>query len=148
MKVEDLLKSKDQTVFTIRPEEPIASALAQLLEHQIGSLVVCDDEKIFGIISERDILRAIAGNRNALDQKKVRDEMTPNLIVAIPDDELSYVMGIMTQNRIRHLPIVTKTGLVGIVSIGDIVKFLLEETETKNRYLEEYIYGSNITLMD
>ena len=141
MKVEDLLKSKNQTVITITPKETLPVALQKLLENQIGSLVVCDEVKIFGIISERDILRAISDDYDTWVSKKVEDEMSPNLIVAIPDDDLNYVMGIMTQNRIRHLPIITREGIVGIVSIGDIVKFLLHDMEIKNRYLEEYIYG-------
>jgi CBS domain-containing protein len=141
VKVADLLKSKGQTVITTTPDEALAVALGRLIEHKIGALVVCDDVKIVGIISERDVLQLIYHDRNALDTKKVKDCMTTNLIVAIPDDDLNYVMGIMTQNRIRHLPIVTKQGIVGIVSIGDIVKHKLQEVEIVNRYLEEYIYG-------
>lgn len=142
MKVVDLLKSKGQKVITIGPEESMNIAMKRLLEYKIGALVVCDQEqKMIGIISERDILQAIYHDRNAVDQKKVQDVMTTNIIVAIPEDEVDYLMGIMTQNRIRHLPIVTKEGIVGLVSIGDIVKFQLQEVQVKNRYLEEYMYS-------
>lgn len=144
MKVCDLLKSKGQKVITIQPQESIFIAMKRLLEHKIGALIVCDqDQKMVGIISERDILQAVYHDRNALEQKHVHDVMTTNVnvIVAIPDDEVDYVMGIMTQNRIRHLPIVTKDGIVGVVSIGDIVKFQLQEVQVKNRYLEEYMYS-------
>lgn len=142
MKVADLLKNKGEAVITISPDATIFQAMQQLLDHNIGSLVVCDMEnKIVGIISERDILRATYQDCNALQDKTVSDLMSTSLIVAIPDDEINYIMGIMTQNRIRHLPIVTKEGIAGIISIGDIVKFQLEETKVKNRYLEEYLYG-------
>ncbi len=142
MKVADLLKSKGQTVITVSPDEPIFNAMGKLIEHKIGSLVVVDAEKkIVGIISERDIMRAAYSDYDTLKSKKVANLMTTNLIVAIPEDDVDYIMGIMTQNRIRHLPIVTKDGIEGIISIGDIVKFELEEIQVKNRYLEEYMYG-------
>ena len=141
MKVADLLKNKGQAVITIQPTESVLIAMKRMLEYNIGSLLVCDEVKIAGIISERDVLQVIYQDCDALAYKKVKDAMTTNLIVAIPDDELDYVMGIMTQNRIRHLPIVSKEGIVGIVSIGDIIKFQLKEGQLKNRYLEEYIYG-------
>lgn len=142
MKVADLLKSKGQTVITASPDEPIFSAMGKLVEHKIGSLVVCDAEKkIVGILSERDIMRAVFQDYDTLKSKKVANLMTTNLIVAIPEDDIDYIMGIMTQNRIRHLPIVTKDGIAGMISIGDIVKYQLQEIQVKNRYLEEYMYG-------
>ncbi len=114
-----------------------------LNEHKIGSLVVMGaDQQIKGIITERDILRGITQDYGVLQSKKVADLMTANLIVGTPEDDIEYIMGIMTQNRIRHLPIVNKQGLVGIISIGDVVKILLEETQVKNRYLEDYINGN------
>ncbi|HBF36980.1 MAG TPA: histidine kinase, partial [Firmicutes bacterium] len=76
-----------------------------------------------------------------LKSKKVSQLMSTNIIIGIPEDDVDYIMGIMTQNRIRHLPIVTKEGITGIISIGDIVKYQLEEIQVKNRYLEEYMYG-------
>ena len=142
MKVADLLKNKGQTVITVSPDEPVFSAMGKLIEHKIGSLVVTDaEDRILGIISERDILHAAYANYETLKSKKVSNLMSTNLIVAIPEDDIDYIRGIMTQNRIRHLPIVTKEGIVGILSVGDIVKFQLEEIQVKNRYLEEYMYG-------
>lgn len=140
MKVSDLLKNKGQTVITITPEQPVFVAMEKLIDNKIGSLVVCDqDNKVVGIISERDIMRAAYQEYETLRSKKVSDLMTKNIIVAIPDDDIDYVMSIMTQNRIRHLPIATKDGILGIISIGDIVKFQLHETQVKNHYLEEII---------
>jgi CBS domain-containing protein len=141
MKVFDLLNSKGQTVITVTPDEPVFAAMGKLIENKIGSLVVCTAGKIVGIISERDMLKAAYENYEVLKSKKVSDLMSTNLIVALPDDEVDYLMGIMTQNRIRHIPIVTKDGIAGIVSIGDIVKYQLHQTQVKNRYLEEYLCG-------
>jgi CBS domain-containing protein len=145
MKVADLLKSKGQTVFTVSPDEPIFQAMGKLIENKIGSLLVTEAEnKIVGIISERDIMRAAYSDYDLLKTKKVSQLMSTNIIVAIPDDDIDYIMGIMTQNRIRHLPIVTRETIVGMISIGDIVKFQLEEIQVKNRYLEEYMYGQTL----
>ena len=144
MKVLDLLKSKkNQDVFTISPEKTVYEALEMLLKHQISSLMVCDDGdgKMLGIITERDILRAVYKDPDVLKGKQVKDLMTTNVIVAIPDDEIDYVVEIMSKNRFRHLPIVNKDSILGIVSIGDIAKFQLHEIQAKNRYLEEYMYG-------
>lgn len=142
MKVADLLKSKGQAVITVNTDEPVFQAMGKLIDNKIGSLVVTDAEKkIVGIISERDIMRAAYSDYGMLKSKKVSQLMSTNIIVAIPEDDIDYIMGIMTQNRIRHLPIVTKDGIVGIISIGDIVKYQLEEIQVKNRYLEEYMYG-------
>ena len=144
MKVLDLLKSKkNQDVFTISPEKTVYNALEMLLKHQISSLMVCSDAdgKMLGIITERDILRAVYKDPDVLKGKQVKDLMTTNVIVAIPDDEIDYVVEIMSKNRFRHLPIVNKDSILGIVSIGDIAKFQLHEIQAKNRYLEEYMYG-------
>ncbi|HEX3043341.1 MAG TPA: CBS domain-containing protein [Bacillota bacterium] len=142
MKISDILKEKGQAVFTISPDEPIFGSLRKLVEYQIGSLVVVDAEKkILGIISERDILRAIYHDYENLKTLKVAHLMTTNLIIAIPEDDIDYIMGVMTQNRIRHLPVVDKDGVIGIISIGDIIKCQLEEIQVKNRYLEEYMYS-------
>ena len=140
MKVLDLIKDKGQNVITITPDRPAFEAMGKLIDNKIGSLVVCDtDKKVVGIISERDVMRAAYQEYDTLRSKKVADLMTTNIIVAFPDDEIDYVMTIMTQNRIRHLPIATKEGIVGLISIGDIVKFQLHETQVKNHYLEEII---------
>ena len=145
MKVADLLKDKGKSVITITPDEPAFFAMGKLIENQIGSLVVIDAEKkLVGIISERDIMRAAYSDIDTLKSKKVSQLMSTNIIIAIPEDDIDYIMGIMTQNRIRHVPIVTKDGIIGIVSIGDIVKYQLEEFQVKNRYLEEYMYGQTL----
>lgn len=140
MKIRDLLRGKGTAVVTIRPEATIHEAVTMLVNHRIGSLVVLDEQRrVMGIITERDILRECAARSDQIKQTRVQDVMTTNLIIGVPDDEISYVMGIMTHNRIRHLPIMDGERLAGIISIGDVVKAQLEETEFENRYLKDYI---------
>ena len=144
MNVRNILEGKGALeVRTIDPERTIEEAIQRLVEHNIGSLVVVDGEgDMVGIITERDILRVCAGGADRLRTTKVAEAMSRNLIVGESDDSIDYVMGIMTQNRIRHLPIVGRRGLRGMVSIGDVVKIQLHEKEYENRHLREYIQGS------
>jgi CBS domain-containing protein len=140
MKVRDLLQAKGTAVMTIHPEETLYDALAALVHHRIGSLVVIDDAgKVAGIITERDLLRESVTHSEQIKDIKIREVMTTHLIIGVPDDDIGYIMGIMTQNRIRHLPIMQGQHLEGLISIGDVVKAQLEETEFENRYLKEYI---------
>lgn len=143
MKVSELLKAKKLPTFKTTPETPIREALKYMLDNQIGSLMVCaagNPNQVEGIISERDILRAIYQDCEAVKSQQVKDLMSRDLITATPDDELDHIMELMTENRIRHLPIVDQQGIAGVVSMRDIVYFQLREAQTKNRYLEEYMY--------
>ncbi len=140
MKVKDILHHKGTDVQTINPDATIQAVVEVLVKQRIGSLVVCTDAgEIVGIITERDVLRECALRSAQVHDTRVHDVMTTRMIVGNLDDEVSYVMGIMTHNRIRHLPIIAAQRLVGMVSIGDVVKAQLEETEFENRYLREYI---------
>jgi CBS domain-containing protein len=140
MKIRDILRGKGAEVVTIHPEATVHQAMQVLVHHRIGSLVVIGERgKIAGIITERDILRECAARSEGVKETTVREVMTTNLIIGVPDDEVGYVMGIMTHNRIRHLPIIAGERLEGMISIGDVVKAQLEETEFENRYLKDYI---------
>jgi CBS domain-containing protein len=140
MKVRDLLQAKGSAVMSIHPEATLYDALAALVHHRIGSLVVIDGTgNVAGLITERDLLRECLTRGEQLKDLQVREVMTTRLIIGVPEDEVGYVMGIMTQNRIRHLPIMHGQHLEGLISIGDVVKAQLEETEFENRYLKEYI---------
>jgi CBS domain-containing protein len=143
MKVSDLLSTKGQTIITITPDRPVFEAMKKLMDNKISSLMVLDaGYNIKGIITERDIIRAMSQDYGALKTQKVADLMTKAIIVGTPEDDIEYVMGIMTQNRIRHLPIIAEDGLTGIISIGDIVKFQLQEIEVENHYLQDFISGN------
>lgn len=145
MLVKDILLTKGARVVTIPDDATVHDAIRQLNAHRIGALVVTDDRgDIRGIISERDILRE-CGDPHAGDdpfQTRVRDVMSADVIIGVPDDQLSYVMGIMTRNRIRHLPIVVDGQLAGIISIGDVVNAHVEKTTFENRMLKDYIEGA------
>jgi len=141
MKVKDILRQKGSAVYTIRPEATVSEAIEELTEKGVGALVVKDDAgQIRGIVTERDILRRCI-RKGESTQAPVRAIMTEDVIVGLPDDEIDYVMNVITQNKIRHLPIVSGGELVGIVSIGDAVKAMLKEMEFENRHLRDYIKG-------
>jgi CBS domain-containing protein len=139
MKVRDVLKAKGAQVYSIRPDQTLHDALATLVQHHVGALLVLEGGEPVGIISERDVLRECLQRADRLGAVPVREAMTRNLIVSVPDDDLGYIMGVMTQNRIRHLPVMDGPKVAGIISIGDAVKACLEESEYENRYLKEYI---------
>lgn len=129
MKISTVLATKGATVFTVRADATLSRAVTLLVQHNIGALVVMNEQaKLTGIISERDVVRALARGENALAQR-VGDVMTAAVIVASPQDDLRSVMNTMTQKRIRHLPVLEQGQLVGIVSIGDMVKAQLDEYE-------------------
>ena len=137
---------------TIEVHKTVHDAICKLNERGIGALIVTGvDGETCGIITERDILRECGERCIRLTESPepeesacpalVRDVMTEHLIIGVPDDDLTYVMGIMTKNRIRHLPIIDEGALVGVVSIGDVVNAHVEEAEFENRMLKDYIHG-------
>jgi CBS domain-containing protein len=142
MKIRDILKDKGTEVATVKAEDTICDAVRILVEKNIGSLLVLDEDGgIAGIITERDILKQCHSRLESLKDKKVKEAMTKDLIVASPDDDLDYAENIMIQNRVRHLPIMSKKKLEGIISIGDLVNVLRGECRVENRYLKDYISG-------
>lgn len=142
MKVKDILKQKGPEVFTIGDEKTLADAVKILAANNIGVLLVLNSEaKIVGIISERDIIRTLAKDPEHCLSKKVKEVMTQQVIVVEPEDDLEYVEKVMTQNRCRHVPVINNKVLVGLISIGDIVKSMLKESEIENKYLKDYISG-------
>ncbi len=142
MKVRDILKDKGTEVATIEAERTLCDVVKVLVEKDIGSLLVLDEKGgIAGIITERDVLKQCNQCLESFRDVKIRDVMTKNLIVASPDDDLDYVENIMTENRVRHLPIISNQKLAGIISIGDLVNVLRGECKVENRYLKDYISG-------
>jgi CBS domain-containing protein len=131
MNIASLLASKGSTVVTVHPGQTLREALMLLAEHNIGALVVVEEAgPPVGIVSERDIVREASRNEN-LFTRPVSGIMTRNLVIGTPQDELDAVGHTMTERRIRHLPVVDRGTLVGIVSIGDVVK------AQRDRYLGE-----------
>ncbi|HYM82138.1 MAG TPA: CBS domain-containing protein [Candidatus Limnocylindria bacterium] len=140
-RVSDILAAKGGDVFGVAPGATVQEALEQMVEHNVGSLVVMEEEEIIGIFTERDFLRRVALNGMPPASTQVRDVMTERLIVVEPDKSVEECMAIMTQARIRHLPVMDRTRLAGVVSIGDLVKHLSDEQEVHIRYLTDYIVG-------
>ncbi len=140
MRIRDILREKGDRVITIPAERTIHEAMHALVVHGIGSLVVWGSP-VAGIITERDLLEFATRRPEDLNRVRVRDVMTRNVIVGTPDDRLQHVMDVMTENRIRHLPIVEERRLVGLVSIGDVVNAIRKDVENENRSLHAYIEG-------
>jgi CBS domain-containing protein len=140
MQVDNILQSKGAAVFTVAAGAPLSEAVKMLNTHKIGAVVVVDAKgKVAGILSERDIVRRLDGDAAALLASPVRTAMTPKVITTTRDASVSDLMELMTRHRIRHLPVVEAGRLVGIVSIGDVVKRKIEETEFEATALREYI---------
>jgi CBS domain-containing protein len=144
MMVREILHRKGHEVVTVQPGRTLMEALRFLVSRGIGSLVVTeggDPGEILGILTERDILRAVDRDPEILARRTVGEEMTREVIVAEAGDDVAWLMEVMTRNRIRHLPVVERGRLVGMVSIGDVVNALRRDVEAENRYLRDYVQG-------
>ena len=140
MHVSQILREKGEAVFTVSPEETVSNAVVLLHANNVGALVVVDRKgAVVGIVSERDVIRVVAllGPKSLVGP--VADCMTRNVIFAEPQETVDMLMGRMTDRRVRHLPVVTKGKLVGLVSIGDLVKRKIAETEAEAETLKAYI---------
>jgi CBS domain-containing protein len=141
--VGQVLSVKGNEVISIRPEQSVLEAIEVFVKHSVGALLVTDsNDEIVGILTERDILRANARSFDRMSGFKVSDLMTREVIIGLTEDSLDYVMDLMTERRIRHLPILERSGeLTGILSIGDVVKARARHAEVEIRYLTDYITG-------
>ena len=142
MKLQDILRQKSNELFVIRPHATLQDVVNALVKHNCGSLLVTDHRgELRGIITERDILRAAAKLDTPLEEHQVVDHMSVDLLVAQPDDKVTEAMGWMTEHRVRHLPITEAGKLVGMISIGDLVKAQHQQLSVENHYLKNYISG-------
>lgn len=140
--VSDILARKGGEVHTIDRDETVFAAIERMVANNAGSIVVTEgDGKICGIFTERDYLRRIALEGRTSRETSVGDVMTIHLIATTPDQTVEECMAIMAEHKIRHLPVMQGPKLVGIVSIGDLVKHLSAERKVMIRYLEDYITG-------
>jgi CBS domain-containing protein len=142
MLVSQILRTKGDTVFTVRPAETLATVADLLHSRGVGALIVLDAERVVGIVSERDIVRALAAEGAGCLDKPVSDFMTANVLFAEPGETIDSLLGRMTDRRIRHLPVCQKERLIGIVSIGDLVKWKISEVEAEADGLKAYIAAS------
>ncbi len=139
MLLKDILQVKGRDVYTVDPDASLQDVVERLMEHRCGSLVVCRDGEMVGIITERDILRACARTDAALADAPVSDHMTREVITGTPEDDVETIMGLMTDHRIRHLPVLQQGKLAGIISIGDVVKAQHDRLSVENHFLKRYI---------
>ena len=143
MTLQDILSAKGGAVYTVRPEATLKEVVEKLVEHNVGALLVCHEaegsRQLRGIVTERDLLHAQATGKGPLEKIGVAEIMTTHLITGSPSDAIDQVMGLMTSRRIRHLPVLDEGNLVGMVSIGDLVKAQLERLATENRFMKDYI---------
>jgi len=142
MKVKEILAKKSAQVITITPEQSLYEASQLLAEHNIGAVVVVDSHNTpIGILSERDIVRKLSTLKAEVVNQRVQDAMTKDIIIGFPEDDLANVSNVMTEKRIRHLPIMDEHQLIGIISIGDVVKSQLKSYKMEVHTLQQYITG-------
>jgi|TARA_R100000005_G_C5002941_1_gene210866 CBS domain-containing protein len=140
MNVAGILKVKGNDIITVLPSDSISAVASILGERRIGAVLVVDGEgRLQGLLSERDIVRALAESGGACLDFQVRDLMTTNLVTISPADSIDRVMALMTEKRIRHLPVLDDDRLAGFISIGDVVKSRIDEVEREAAALRDYI---------
>ncbi len=143
MLVSDLIKRKGGAVTCAPPETTVATLLDLLAEHRIGAVVVSSDGGVDGIVSERDVVRALRTAGAALLDAPISTVMTADVVVSAPGDTVEDMMRLMTERRIRHVPVVAEGGrMAGIISIGDVVKSRIDELEADREQLIGYIHSS------
>jgi CBS domain-containing protein len=141
--VSDLLRRKGTQVWSVAPDTNVLEALNLLAEKEIGALMVLENNAIVGIISERDVVRFISKTGKCLVDTPVRDHMTKDVFTVSPEMTIEECMSLMTDKRIRHLPVVKDGSLIGLVSIGDVVKEVISTHQATIHHLENYIEGAD-----
>lgn len=145
MKIRDILRAKGQTLVTTTEEESLATALNKLAQHNISAMPVCDAAgTIQGMFTERDLVRHFCSHDEPPQRFKVRDCMSRDIVVGVPDDDVDYIMSVMTARQVRHLPIMQGPRLIGIISIRDLVSAQLEDKQVEVRHLQDYISGGYV----
>jgi CBS domain-containing protein len=143
MKVRDVLKTKGGRVISIDPEASVTEAIVRLVQNNIGSLPVVDGEgRLVGMFSERDALRSVHHHGESSCGMHVTQLMSGNPVTCNLDDDVNEVMGKMSERRIAKVPVLHEGKLVGIVSVGDVIKVLYEKVSSENQHLMTYIHGS------
>jgi CBS domain-containing protein len=141
MKISDILRYKGSDVVTIAPDAPVTDVLTKLAEHNVGALVVVRGEDVVGIVSERDIVRRLNDAGAEMLDHLVDSIMTVSVLTTQPDASVDSVAQTMTEQRIRHLPVVDNGRLAGVISVGDVVSSRIRQLEQDRGQLEHYITG-------
>jgi CBS domain-containing protein len=142
MLVRHVLDARGREVISVRPDAPVKQALALFVTHGIGSVPVVDPSgKVIGIFTERDVLYGDFGDSKQFHRRLIGEVMTRDPITCSPDDPVSEVMDEMSGHRVGQLPVVDNGELIGLVSVGDLIKSLHDQLETENQHLTAYIHG-------
>ncbi|NEU08897.1 CBS domain-containing protein [Flavihumibacter sp. R14] len=141
-KVRNILQSKNNSTFSVNPDSTVFEALELMVEKNVGALLVMEQENFIGIFTERDYARKVILKGKASKETPIREIMTEDPITVSPDNSIEDCMRLMTNKFIRHLPVVDNGKLIGIISIGDVVKFIIEEQRFIIENLEHYITGT------
>ena len=139
LSVQQLLDHKPRVIYSIRPDEPVLAAIREMAEHHVGALLVMNGDKLVGIVSERDYARKVVLMGRSSTETRVEAIMTSKVITVTPKQDANDCMRLMTDKRIRHLPVVSGDRVVGVLSIGDLVRAVIEEQERTIADLESYI---------
>ncbi|SPM41801.1 CBS domain [Mycobacterium numidiamassiliense] len=139
MRIADVLRNKGAAVVTINPEATVGELLAGLAEQNIGAMVVVGDEGVVGIVSERDVVRQLHAHGASVLHRPISTIMTTMVATCTKSDTVDAISVLMTTNRVRHVPVLDGKKLIGIVSIGDVVKTRMEQLEAEQEQLHSYI---------
>ena len=137
--IEKLLSEKGNTIWTVSPEDSVFDAIKKMSSKSVGALPVVVDEKLIGIISERDYTRKVILEGRTSKETKVKDIMTSKVFHTSPQQKVEECMAVMTQHHIRHLPVIDGGELVGMISVGDVVKYVISDQKFKIEQLEQTI---------
>ena len=140
--VKNILEAKGNAIFTITPDTSVYHALELMVEKNVSALLVMENDKLAGIFTERDYARKVALKGKSSKETQIGDIMTRDLITVSPDSTIDECMQLMTGKYIRHLPVVDNDKLAGIISIGDVVRCIIEEQKSIIGHMEQYIAGS------
>lgn len=141
--VSQILKVKGRDVWSIPPQASVLEALQRMAEKEVGALVVIEEGRVVGILSERDYARRVALEGLSSRNTTVRDRMTESVLYVTPENTIEECMALMTDKRVRHLPVLENQELIGIISIGDVVNKMISEQKFTIRELERYIEGKD-----
>jgi CBS domain-containing protein len=141
LSVQQLLEQKPKGIHSIAPDEPVLAAIRKMAEHHIGALLVMTGDRLVGIVSERDYARKVVLLGRSSTETRVESIMTSKVVTVTPRQDANDCMRLMTDRRIRHLPVVSGERVVGVLSIGDLVRAVIEEQERTIADLETYIHG-------
>jgi len=139
--VTELLRRKGYTIYSVEPDQPVLEAIRRMAEYGIGALLVMRGEQLLGVVSERDYARKVILKGRSSSDTPVRQIMSAPVITVRADQSVAECMQLMTERRVRHLPVVQTDRVVGVVSIGDLVRSVVEEQQQTIEQLEQYIHG-------